>query len=138
MSDETFAALPPLAERVVIVDETLEIAPLKVGELPAFARALRPLAGKLSAQPDWLGLLADDGEALLDALAIASRRPREWVGALPLDEAIKLAETVFAVNADFFIQRVTPGIVRLGARLALLGQTSSSDSSKPGTATQTS
>ena len=109
MTSEPFAALPPVPVVLVIGGERLELTPLKVGELPAFARAVQPVAASLSASPDWLALLAEHGEAVIEAVAIASRRPAEWVAGLGLDEAVRLAEAVFEVNADFFIQRVLPG-----------------------------
>lgn len=136
-----FAALPPVAETVIIAGEPLEITPLRVGELPAFARAVRPVAAKLGTDPDWLRLLSEDGESVILAVAIACRRPPDWVAALALDEAIRLAEAVFQANADFFIRRVVPEITQLSARISqqtgtvILGQTPSTGSSDPATAT---
>jgi hypothetical protein len=130
---EVFDALPPVPERVDVAGESLEITPLKLGELPAFARAIQPLAAGLSVSPDWLALLADHGEAVIEAMAIASRRSRDWVASLDLDAAVRLAEAVFRVNADFFIRRLLPGVTEAAARIGALlnragtGQTSSSD-----------
>lgn len=112
-----FPALPPLPVTLVVAGETLELAPLKVGELPAFTRAVRPFAERLGTEPDWLALLAEEGEAVLAVLAIASRRPRAWIDGLELDEAIRLAEALLEVNADFFVQRVSPQIARAAASL---------------------
>jgi len=117
MSDNNFSALPPVATSIVIKDETIDITPIQIGELPSFSRAVQPLATHLSASPDWLALIAQHGDALIDALAIAIRRPREWVTTLELDDAIKLASTVFEVNADFFIQRLLPSVTEAAARL---------------------
>lgn len=117
MTDNSFAALPPVATSIVINDETIDITPIKMGELPALTRAVQPLASHLSASPDWLALIAEHGNALIDALAIATRRPREWVATLELDDAIRLASTVFEVNADFFIQRLLPSVTEAAARL---------------------
>lgn len=140
MNDAVFAALPPLAEPLVIGGETLDITPLRVGELPAFARAVRPVAGKLGTDPDWLRLLSEDGESVILALAIACRRPPNWVAALAIDEAIRLAEAVFGANADFFIRRVVPEITRVSQVIGTLipGPTPSADFSGPATATPTS
>ena len=137
MTDNLFAALPPVPESLVIAGETLDITPLKVGELPVFARAVRPLAGRLGPDPDWLRLLSDDGESVILALAIACRRPPEWVAGLALDDAIRLAEAVFGANADFFIRRVLPAITQLSTRIGQTtpGATSSPASSEPATAT---
>ena len=118
MRSDTFAALPPVPVTLVIGGERLELAPLKVGDVPAFARAVQPVAASLSASPDWLALLAEHGEAVIDAVAIASRRPPEWVTNLALDDAVRLAEAVFEVNADFFIQRVLPSLTEAATRVS--------------------
>ena len=118
MRSDTFAALPPVPVTLVIGGERLELTPLKVGDLPAFARAVQPVAASLSASPDWLALLAEHGEAVIDAVAIASRRPPEWVTNLALDDAVRLAEAVFEVNADFFIQRVLPSLTEAATRVS--------------------
>lgn len=112
-----YPAFPPVPVALVIADEALELTPLKVGELPAFTRAIRPFAERLGTEPDWLSLLAEHGEAVLAALAIASRRPRAWIDGLDLDEAIRLAEALLEVNADFFVRRVSPQIARAAASL---------------------
>jgi hypothetical protein len=140
MADDAFAALPPVPETVTIGGETLDITPLKVGELPVFARAVRPIASKLGPNPDWLRLLSEDGESVILALAIACRKPPEWVSNLAMDDAIRLAEAVFGANADFFIRRVVPEITRVSKTLGTLipGQTPSPGSSDPATATPTS
>lgn len=118
MRSDTFAALPPVPVTLVIGGERLELTPLKVGDLPAFARAVQPVAASLSASPDWLALLAEHGEAVIDVVAIASRRPPEWVTNLALDDAVRLAEAVFEVNADFFIQRVLPSLTEAATRVS--------------------
>lgn len=117
MTGNTFAALPPVPTSIVIGGESLELTPLKVGEVPAFARAVQPVAASLSASNDWLALLAEHGEAVIEAVAIASRRPNEWVTGLELDDAVRLSEAVFEVNADFFIRRVWPTMTEAAARI---------------------
>ena len=118
MGKEMFAALPPVPASVEIAGEHIELTPLKVGEVPAFARAVQPIAASLSASPDWLAILAEHGEAVIAALAIATRRPVDWVAGLGLDEAVRLAEAVFEVNADFFIQRVLPSLTEAATRVS--------------------
>ncbi len=120
MDNDTFAALPPVPVSVEIAGERIDLTPLKVGEVPAFARAVQPIAASLSVSPDWLALLAEHGEAAIAAIAIATRRPVEWWAGLDLDEAVRLAEAVFAVNADFFIRRLLPSVTQAAARI---GQT---------------
>jgi hypothetical protein len=141
MTEETIlAALPPVPETVVIGGETLEISPLKVGDLPGFLRAVRPFIQHLNGEVDWLMLFGTRGEDLVCALAIACRRPKEWVAALALDEAIRLAESVFEVNADFFIRRLAPEITRVSQRIGarIPGLMSSSGSSCTATIIPTS
>jgi len=125
MRGDTFAALPPVPVTLVIGGERLDLTPLKVGDVPAFARAIQPAAASLSASPDWLALLAEHGEAVIAAVAIATRRPADWVAGLELDEAVRLAEAVFGVNADFFIRRLLPSVTQAAARIGqtLEGQT---------------
>lgn len=142
MNDQTLAALPPEPHILEIAGETLELTPLKVGELPAFVRAIRPFAQHIGVEVDWLALFGERGEDVVVALAVAARRPREWVAQLSLDAAIQLAEAVFEVNADFFIRQVTPALLRLAGRIGTLGDCAgpilSSASSATATATPTS
>ena len=119
MGKEMFAALPPVPASVEIAGEHIELTPLKVGEVPAFARAVQPIAASLSASPDWLAILAEHGEAVIAALAIATRRPVDWVAGLELDDAVHLAEAVFGVNADFFVRRLLPSVTQAAARIGL-------------------
>ena len=82
MSDQNqdvLAALPPVPHTLEIAGETLELTPLKIGELPAFVRAIHPFAQHIGAEVDWLALFGERGEDVVVALAVAARRPREWV-----------------------------------------------------------
>ena len=120
MGKDTFAVLPPVPVFVEIAGERIDLSPLKVGEVPAFARAMQPIVASLSASPDWLAMLAEHGEAVIAAVAIATRRPVDWVADLDLVDAVHLAEAVFGLNADFFIRRLLPSVTQAAARI---GQT---------------
>lgn len=129
MSDNSYAALPPVANTIVIGGESLDLTPIRVGELPALSRAIQPIVSSLSdPQPDWIALISEHGDAVIDAVVIAARRPREWVANLDLDDAVRLASAVFEVNADFFIRRLLPSMTeaaaRIGARMPGLTQSS--------------
>jgi hypothetical protein len=101
----------PIASHVLAVaGTTVEITPLRVGELPQFLAAVQPIAEVFSEDPDWLSLLAVHGRALLKAVALAARSDLVWVESLQLDDAVRLAEAVFEVNADFFVRRVAPAL----------------------------
>jgi hypothetical protein len=135
-----FTALPPVPESIVIAGEPLDLTPLRIGELPAFTRAIKPFAEKLAGEVDWASLIADHGEAVLQALAVAVRRPCSWVEGLALNEAIQLADALLTVNADFFVRAVVPACTAMAEHLALrmAGLGLSSGSSEPDTATPTS
>lgn len=113
-----FDAFPPTPQSMEIAGVELAITPIRVGEIPALLAAGRPFAHRLvDGEPDWLELLAEHGEALIKAIAVASRQPQDWVAALTMDDAIRLAATLFEVNADFFVQRVVPTIQHAAARI---------------------
>lgn len=113
-----FDAFPPTPLSLQIAGVALAITPIRVGEIPALLAAVRPFAHRLvDGDPDWLVLLADHGDALITAIAVASRRPQEWVAGLEMDDAIRLGAALFEVNADFFVQRVVPTIQHAAARI---------------------
>lgn len=97
----------------------VRVTPLQAREIPAFARAVRPLLPYLRPllddgdeggvlAPDLLDALAEHGDDLFDAVAIGARLNREAVDGLQLDTLIELAMTVLTVNLDFFIKRLVP------------------------------
>jgi len=109
--------IPPGVE-LVIGGEALTLKPLKVGQMPAFLRAIAPAIQELtSPEIDWLRLFGERGDDLLSAIAIAVGRPRAWLDDLPADEAILLAAKVIEVNADFFTRTVIPKLGGLFAHL---------------------
>ena len=118
MSD--LATLIPPGVQITVAGETLTLKPLKVGSLPAFLRAISPVMQSLTAPAiDWLALFGERGDDLLEAIAIAVGKPREWVDDLAADEAILLAAKVIEVNADFFTQTVIPKLDGLFAQMKL-------------------
>ena len=131
MSD--LETLIPQAVELVIDGEPLAIKPLKVGQMPAFLRAITPVMQQIGGDGiDWLTLIGERGDELLTAVSIAIGKPRAWVDELAADEAILLAAKVIEVNADFFTRTVMPRldglIARTGATaaMAMAGSTPSS------------
>lgn len=128
MSD--LETLIPQAVELVIDGEPLAIKPLKVGQLPAFLRAITPVMREISGDGiDWLALFGEHGDDLLTAVSIAVGKPRAWVDALDADQAILLAAKVIEVNADFFTRTVMPrldGLIAQTSAAATAGSTSSS------------
>lgn len=107
MSD--LETLIPQAVELVIDGEPLAIKPLKVGQMPAFLRAITPVMQQIGGDGiDWLALFGERGDDLLTAVSIAVGKPRAWVDELAADEAILLAAKVIEVNADFFTRSVMP------------------------------
>jgi len=115
--------LIPTAVELVIDGEPLAIKPLKVGQMPAFLRAITPVMQQIGGDGiDWLTLIGERGDELLTAVSIAIGKPRAWVDELAADEAILLAAKVIEVNADFFTRTVMP---RLDGEMGgLIGRTS--------------
>ncbi len=101
---DTLAPAPTVAR---FKGRDVRITPLTVGQLPAFARAVRPFAGSFASVDGLtvdtvLGLVADHGEAFVEAVSIASRIPRGELSDAGVDDLIGLVAPVVKVNADFF------------------------------------
>jgi len=101
--------LAPASVKLIVAGEALALKPLKVGQMPAFLRAVSPVMQSLTKpEIDWIALFGERGDDLLAAIAIAVGKPRDWVDDLAADEAILLATKVIEVNADFFTRSVIP------------------------------
>jgi len=118
MSD--LETLIPQAVELVIDGEPLAIKPLKVGQMPAFLRAITPVMQQIGGDGiDWLALFGERGDDLLSAIAIAVGKPRAWVDELVVDEVILLVAKVIKVNADFFTRTVIPKLDGLFGQVKL-------------------
>ena len=101
--------LVPQAVEISLAGDVVAIKPLKIGQMPAFLRAITPAMQQLGGNGiDWLALFGEHGDDLLTAVSIAIGKPRAWVDALDADEAILVAAKVIEVNADFFTRTVMP------------------------------
>lgn len=110
-----------------IAGRSIDLSPLRIKELPAFSRAIAPIAADLAAG-DVLGALMRNVEALTEAAAIAGRVDRDWLGEQTADVLVELATVAIEANADFFTRRVLPQIQQAAKVIGTLmdGQTSSS------------
>jgi hypothetical protein len=130
MQDE-FSAIDPIATEVTFRGETYRITPLKVGQLPKFARAIKGIGlDSLAALESGdmtviLELIADHGEQIIDAVATASGISKEAIEGAETDEMILLVATVMRVNADFFARRLLPKLREQGQAMNGAGQTPS-------------
>jgi hypothetical protein len=111
--------LDPPDHTVTVAGQSITIRPLTIGQLPRFVRAIQPAAPMLSggADPDWLVLVAEHGEALIEASAVATGIEPKDIEALPPDEFVLLCGAIFEVNVFFFVQRLGPAIERASDRM---------------------
>lgn len=108
-------ALGGPTQRVMVKGKEVEISPMKMRSLVAFAKAIKPIRAELAAISDELTFqnLADllaTGTDLFDAVEAACGVQRAELEELDLAEFIELAATVLSVNADFFVKRVAPAL----------------------------
>lgn len=130
MSD--LETLIPQGVELVIDGELLAIKPLKVGQMPAFLRAITPVMQQIGGDGiDWLALFGEHGDDLLTAVSIAVGKPRAWVDELAADEAILLAAKVIEVNADFFTRTVMPRLDGLIVQTSAVAATAATAGSTP-------
>jgi hypothetical protein len=130
---QDFEALAHAPVEVAYRGETLQVTPITLGELPAFARAVGPAAPALLALAksfeggDEVSLAAMDlleqhGNAMTELVAVGVRRPVEWVrGATRPEELLTLLGVVMQVNADFFRRHLVLAHIRLQGEAAVAG-----------------
>jgi hypothetical protein len=120
MADNDLDFLDPPDHTVTVGGQSITVKPLTIGQLPRFARAIRPAAPYLSGDqdPDWLALVGQYGEALIEAAAVATGIESKEIEALAPDEFVLLCGAVFESNMDFFVQRLGPAMERAGDRIA--------------------
>lgn len=128
---DELAALLPQPQILKFSHHTVEITPIRVSEIQAFSRAIAPMAVALQgltvnspAGPvSWLTLVSEHTTSVVQAVAVATRSPKEWVEGLTVGELVLLATKVVEVNADFLLQVWTqqawPALSKLLVRVTL-------------------
>lgn len=110
-----YDVIAPPSTTVKFKGGDLTIAPLKVGQIPAFARAIKPIASAMGMTgldvASIMMLFADYGENIIEAVSIASGVSQDQLNDSTADELVELASTILKVNADFFKGRLTPAIL---------------------------
>jgi hypothetical protein len=104
---------PPRVQIPLASGGTLVLTPLRVRSLAAFVRALGPIRDRL-ADPDcdlWQ-LIADDGEALTAALAVAADAPLEVIEGMEPGEFMTALDAMLRVNSGFFLSWLLAPILR--------------------------
>lgn len=112
------------------------VGPLKIGQLPAFARAIKPVSAHIEQaitsgrgfQVEMLlDLIAEHGESVIEAVSVATGIPGAELREGDAAELLALIPAVLRTNKDFLIGRLTPA-VRAAVRATLApgtGQTQS-------------
>ena len=129
--------LEPTTRTVTFGGQPRVVHPLRVGQIPSFARAIKPifaaLAGSLKPAPlgqedagggefdisleQLFDLIAEHGENLIEIVAIATKIDKATVEDADTGDFVSLLRAVLEVNADFFGQAVARA--RAGAGLSL-------------------
>ncbi|MFN0185120.1 MAG: hypothetical protein ACKVQR_15005 [Aquabacterium sp.] len=120
MKQDLAMIAPPSAE-LSIDGEAVTVTPVTIGLLPPLLEVVEPLLEQLAlldpalverlasgqAELDDVAqlvrLLARNGDQLIRAVALASRRPHDWVAQLLPDRFVMLAAACIRVNRDFFV-----------------------------------
>ena len=104
------------------------IRPLKVGQIPGFAKAVGPILASVPAQSgawgdmDIVSLIGTHGEALIAACAIAAPGiPESEIREAELDAFMSLIADILSVNVDFFRRRMPQAAPKLADTLSKLG-----------------
>lgn len=119
MADEAdgLDMIDPAPALVRFRGEQLELRPLRIGQLPAFSRLVRPIVAEFTPgrNPDWvdsddlmvLELTELHGEAIIEAAAIATGRPVDWIADVDsTTELVDLVRQIVEVNRDFFFRAI--------------------------------
>lgn len=116
MSNDLQAFVPEV-RRLDIRGQVIEIGPLTVRQIPVMLKAFSAFSGKAASdagvqRDDWLTLFAEHTDKIVEAIAVATKQPQSWVNDLYADEVILLAEAIWEVNQDFFVNRVLPALTK--------------------------
>jgi hypothetical protein len=102
----------------------VDVTPLKVREVQAFARAVAPLVVVLpellqgeSGPAQLVALLDQHSQDIANAVSVAARLPLAQMEELLPDELVDLACACLEVNVDFF-RRALPGMQARGRKIA--------------------
>lgn len=130
---DELAALAPQPRRVSLAGRDFDLLPLRMRQLPAFARHVEPVLPLLMGGR-YIQLITDHSEAMLEAVAIATGADRTWLDDLYPDQFVELLTPVVEVNADFFGRRILPAVIgaSVAIRQTLAMATSAGRPSSPG------
>lgn len=115
---DELAELLPIPKTLIINETTVDVSPLKLGEIVKIIKPLKVLKsyfkdGVPFSETAIALLSSDDAALVLEALAVLVRQPRVWVDELGIDEAVEILSAVIANNMDVFQKKVLPAIQKL-------------------------
>lgn len=146
MTEKQHEAIEPETHVVRLKNgDSVTIAPIRVGALPAFAAACDPLAialvtrdEKIELESVFAALAIGQPESLIRFVLAGTAIERAALDALTLDDLLALAVGVFRANEDFFTRRVMPALTGAMRQFApQIGMTTSPTSSAVDTAAPT-
>ena len=100
-----------------IMGETLVIRPFSFGELPTVIALLKGVGssfayyqqnGSLNSVEAMMDLIAAGGENLIQALALNTKKPREFFDRISPEDGVKIMMEFLMMNIGFFTTRVVP------------------------------
>lgn len=100
----------------------VSIVPLTVGQLPGFARALKPVVAAFPnletfGIAEFFDVVAEHGERVVEATSIATGVPVAELNKARPDALLPLALAAVKVNADFFARSVLPAMAAVRAQM---------------------
>jgi len=106
--------------------ETIAVTPFKFGQFPRVIKLVGRIGDQMSSLNNLepmkiaLALCEDDGEAVMNLVALVTGKSVAWCRELPGDDGLILMGKVIEVNLDFFVRRVTPAIEQFSQSLVKL------------------
>ncbi len=108
------------SKSLTVGENEITIKPLKIGQLAKFAKAIKPVMGKISGiefTQDQIAnlivdLMIDHSDNLLEMISIATKLTKEQVEDLDPDVFLEIVAAIIEVNSDFFIRKVLPMIAK--------------------------
>jgi len=125
--EESTEIIEPKQVKATINEIEYDIKPLKIGQIPAFTRAIKPAIASFTwnnddeaenLDVDIVALIGEHGDGIMEATAIATGAPLEDVQDMEIDEFAEVVADVLAVNADFFTRRLTTVATKIAGKLA--------------------
>ena len=116
-------------KEITIAGETIQITPIKLGQLPKALALMMKIGSLVSASNganDLAPVIAYGGDELLNLIAETTKKPRAFIDDLYADDAVELVTAFLEVNKSFFVEKVLPKFPGLAEKLSNFQKQSSS------------